>query len=70
MKTLEKIKKANAGKWLALKGNNLIAASKDFHELHQILKQKDIKESIQVIRSPLPEEKKYGFLLCKLKITN
>lgn len=63
MDNLEEIKRKNAGKWIALKGTDVIASSRDYHELHRILKEMGVKEKITVIHSPSEEEKKYGFLL-------
>lgn len=62
-KIIEKIKKKYVGMWVALKGSKVLAASKDYHELHQILKKKRIEGSIEVKHFPGPKEKKYEILL-------
>ncbi len=60
---IEEIKKKNVGMWIAVRGDNVIVKSKDYHELHKMLKEKGLKEKITVVHSPSPEDKKHGFLL-------
>lgn len=62
-KIIEKIKKKYIGMWVALKGSKVLAFSKDYHELHQTLKKKHVKGSIEVKYFPNPKEKKYEILL-------
>ncbi len=63
MSDIDEIKKKNVGLWIAVREGSIIAKSKDYHELHRMLKEKGIKEKITVVHSTSPEEKKYGFLL-------
>ncbi len=63
MSDIEEIKKKNVGMWIAIREDTVIAKSRDYHELHRMLKEKGVKEKITVVHSLSPEEKKYGFLL-------
>jgi len=62
MSRLEKIKKQYVGKWIAIRGKEIIAVDSDYHELHKSLREKNVKE-VMVIHSPSPEERKVEFLL-------
>ena len=63
MKALEKIKKKYTGKWIALSGGRVVAVSTDYHELHKGLKEKVVDNSVEVIYSPSPKDKKYETML-------
>jgi len=63
MKSLEKIKKENIGKWIALKDKKVIIVNTDYHELHKTLKEKKVVGDIYVFYSPDPNEEKYEFML-------
>jgi len=58
---IEKIKKQNVGKWIAIKDKKPISSSESFNEVVKKLKEKNITGAY-VFYSPRPEEKKYGYL--------
>lgn len=58
---LEKIKKENVGKWIAIRDTEVVATSRTFREVMRIVKEMGIKD-ITVVYSPTEEEKKYGYL--------
>lgn len=59
---IEELKKKHEGEWIAISKGKVIAASKDYHELHKMLK-KGKEKTVSVVHSPGKKEKKYGFLL-------
>jgi len=58
---IEKTKKQNLGKWIAIKDKKTISTSESFNEVMKKLKEKNIVGAY-VFYSPRPEEKKYGYL--------
>ena len=44
MKRIEQIKKGNVGKWIAIEKGKVIVVNSDYHELHKVLKEKNVSD--------------------------
>ncbi|MFB0522821.1 MAG: DUF5678 domain-containing protein [Candidatus Bathyarchaeia archaeon] len=58
---IEKVKEEYIGKWIGLKGKEVVAVSDTHEEIYKQLKEKAMSD-VYVFYSPTEEEKKYGFL--------
>jgi len=58
---VEKVKKEYVGKWIGLRGRDVVAVSDTHDEIYRQLKEKGVSD-VYVFYSPTEEEKKYGFL--------
>ena len=58
---IEKAKEEYIGKWIGLKGKEVVAVSDTHEEIYKQLKEKSMSD-VYVFYSPTEEEKKYGFL--------
>ncbi len=58
---LEKVKKEYVGKWIGLRGREVIVVSDTHDDIYKQLREKGINE-VYVFYSPTEREKKYGFL--------
>jgi len=61
MELVEKVKKEYVGKWIGLRGRDVVAVSDTHDEIYRQLKEKGVSD-VYVFYSPTEEEKKYGFL--------
>ena len=61
IKFIEEVKRKYVGKWIAIKGKDVIAVCDTHEEVYKKLKEKNVNEAY-VVYSPTEEEKKYGFL--------
>jgi len=58
---VEKVKKEYVGRWIGLRGRDVVAVSDTHDEIFRQLKEKGVSD-VYVFYSPSEEEKKYGFL--------
>ena len=58
---VEKVKKEHVGKWIGLRGKEVVAVSDTHDEIYKQLKEGGLSD-IYVFYSPTEREKKYGFL--------
>jgi hypothetical protein len=58
---VERIKKKYEGKWIAVKGKNVVVVLDSHDEVIKELEKKEL-DNVYVFYSPLPEEKGYEFL--------
>ena len=61
LKFIEEVKKKHIGKWIALKGKEVIAVCNTHEEIFKKLAESKLKEAY-VFYSPTKREKEYGFL--------
>ncbi|MCP8309670.1 MAG: hypothetical protein H3Z54_13425 [archaeon] len=61
MEFVEKVKKEHVGKWIGLKGKDVVVVSGTHDEIYKQLKEKGMND-VYVFYSPTEKEKKYGFL--------
>jgi len=61
MELVEKVKKEYVGRWIGLRGRDVVAVSDTHDEIFRQLKEKGVSD-VYVFYSPSEEEKKYGFL--------
>jgi len=60
MELVENVKKEYVGKWIGLRGRDVIAVSDIHDEIYRQLKEKGVSD-VYIFYSPT-EEEKYGFL--------
>ena len=58
---VEKVKREYVGKWIGLKGSDVVVVSDTHDEVYKELKSKDV-DGVYVFYSPTEKEKEYGFL--------
>ena len=58
---IEKVKKEHIGKWIGLRGKEVVAISDTHDEVYKQLMEKRMND-VYVFYSPTEKEKKYGFL--------
>lgn len=58
---IEKIKSENAGRWIGIKEDKLVATSENHRDIYRVLKEKSLS-GVYVFYSPTEKEKRYGFL--------
>lgn len=58
---VEKAKREHVGKWIGLRGKDVVIVSDTHDEIYRQLKEKSVSD-VYVFYSPTDEEKKYGFL--------
>jgi len=58
---VEKVKKEHVGKWIGLRGREVIVVSDTHDDIYKQLKEKGMSE-VYVFYSPTDKEKKYSFL--------
>jgi len=61
MELVEKVKKEYVGRWIGLRGRDVVAVSDTHDEIFRQLKEKGVSD-VYVFYSPTEEEKRYGFL--------
>jgi tryptophan synthase alpha subunit len=60
-KFIEKIKQKHIGKWIGMKGSDVVAISDTHEDIYEQLKKKGI-DGVYVFYLPTEKEKEYGFL--------
>lgn len=58
---VEKVKKEHVGKWIAVRGNEVVAVSESHEELIRELKRREL-DDVYVFYSASPMEREYQFL--------
>jgi len=58
---VEKVKREHIGRWIGLRGKDVVAVSDTHDDVYKQLKEKGMSD-VYVFYSPREEEKKYGFL--------
>jgi len=58
---VERVKAKHIGKWIGLKGKDVVVVSDTHDEIYKELKEKGMSD-VYVFYSPTKEQKKYGFL--------
>lgn len=58
---VERVKAEHVGKWIGLRGKDVVVVSDTHDEIYKELKEKGMSD-VYVFYSPTEKEKKYGFL--------
>jgi metallophosphoesterase superfamily enzyme len=58
---VERVKAEHVGRWIALRGKDVVVVSDTHDEIYKELKEKGMSD-VYVFYSPTKEQKKYGFL--------